>query len=98
MKNMLRLIIALLLLPGVAFAQADKAEALLDMDSLSPALREFCRIRKSYPDFSLRELGELYDPPVSKSALYHRYMRLKDLLEQARAEQIGTEDEQTASV
>jgi DNA-binding transcriptional regulator WhiA len=28
---------------------------------------------------SLRELGELADPPLSKSAVYHRIRRLEEL-------------------
>ncbi|MBQ9058683.1 MAG: DNA-binding protein WhiA [Atopobiaceae bacterium] len=60
------------------------AERYLDMSSLTSALQDFCEMRKRYPTHSLRELGQLYDPPVSKSALYHRYLRLKSLVEAAR--------------
>ncbi len=52
----------------------DRAEGL---GSLPPALRSFCELRRSHPELSLRELGALADPPLSKSALYHRVQRLE---------------------
>lgn len=52
----------------------------IGLDDLPPALRDFCLIRRDNPDLSLSELGALLDPPVSKSALYHRVLRLQSLL------------------
>ncbi|MBF4509439.1 MAG: DNA-binding protein WhiA [Aeromicrobium sp.] len=49
------------------------------LDSLPPALREIAFLRLEHPDVSLRELGELADPPLSKSAVYHRIRRLEEL-------------------
>ncbi|MRR11779.1 sporulation regulator WhiA, partial [bacterium] len=37
------------------------------------------RLRLDNPDASLRELGELADPPLSKSAVYHRVRRIEEL-------------------
>jgi hypothetical protein len=51
------------------------------LDSLPPALREIAYLRLENPDVSLRELGELADPPLSKSAVYHRVRRLEELAE-----------------
>ena len=51
---------------------------------LPDALEAFCRLRETYPDLSLRDLGEMADPPLSKSALYHRVLRLEKMLEAAR--------------
>jgi DNA-binding protein WhiA len=47
------------------------------IESLPPALQEFARLRLSHPDVSLRELGELATPPLSKSAVYHRVRRIE---------------------
>ncbi|MDR0350365.1 MAG: DNA-binding protein WhiA [Coriobacteriales bacterium] len=47
------------------------------IDSLPPALQELARLRLSHPDVSLRELGELASPPLSKSAVYHRVRRIE---------------------
>ncbi len=49
------------------------------LDGLPPALRELAALRLEYPDASLRELGELAEPPLSKSAVYHRIRRLEEL-------------------
>ena len=46
-------------------------------DALPDALAVFCDLRERYPDLSLRDLGEMADPPLSKSALYHRVLRLE---------------------
>lgn len=55
---------------------------------LPQALRDFCDLRLSHPDLSLRELGQAADPPLSKSAVAHRVRRLEQLL----AEQTGNGD------
>jgi cell division protein WhiA len=55
------------------------------LDELPPALRELAQLRLENPDVSLRELGELADPPLSKSAVYHRVRRIEELAEQARS-------------
>ncbi len=49
------------------------------LESLPPALRELAELRLEHPEVSLRELGELADPPLSKSAVYHRIRRLEEL-------------------
>ncbi len=51
------------------------------LSALPPALREFCELRASNPEMSLADLGRLCDPPASKSAMYHRVLRLQKLLE-----------------
>lgn len=49
------------------------------LDMMPPALRELAALRVEHPDVSLRELGELADPPLSKSAVYHRIRRIEAL-------------------
>lgn len=51
------------------------------IDSLSPALRDVCHLRLDNPDISLRELGELATPPLSKSAMGHRIRRIMEIAE-----------------
>ncbi|MDR0458848.1 MAG: DNA-binding protein WhiA, partial [Coriobacteriales bacterium] len=46
------------------------------LDSLPAALRQLAELRLTHPEVSLRELGELADPPLSKSAVYHRVRRI----------------------
>ncbi len=50
------------------------------LETLPHALREFCELRVRNPEMSLAELGSLCDPPASKSAMYHRVLRLQQLL------------------
>ncbi|MBE0475945.1 MAG: DNA-binding protein WhiA [Coriobacteriia bacterium] len=65
-----------------ALAQVSAIRAVAEergLDALPPALRELARLRLEHPDVSLRELGELADPPLSKSAVYHRIRRLEEI-------------------
>ena len=54
------------------------------MANLPPALQDFVRLRVANPEATLRELGELAQPPLSKSAVYHRVRRLEQLASQVR--------------
>ncbi len=49
------------------------------LSELPPKLRETARLRREYPELSLRELAELTDPPVTKSCLNHRLRKLVEL-------------------
>ena len=49
--------------------------------TLPPALREIARLRLDNPEMSLKELGELMDPPVGKSGVNHRMRRLREILD-----------------
>lgn len=51
---------------------------------LPPALRELAAARLAHPDASLRDLGQRFDPPLSKSAVNHRMRRLADIAESLR--------------
>lgn len=50
--------------------------------TLSPAIRDFVFLRAQNPDASLKELGELCDPPLSKSAINHRARRLDQIVKE----------------
>ena len=79
-------------LAGAAQRQLELIEALDDLGlrpSLPEALETFCRLRENHPDLSLRDLGEMAQPPLSKSALYHRVLRLEKMVEEARASHEG---------
>lgn len=47
------------------------------VENLPPALQEICRLRARFPQASLKELGEMANPPLSKSAVYHRIRRIE---------------------
>lgn len=52
--------------------------------NLPDSLREMAEVRLEYPDASLKELGEYLDPPVGKSGVNHRLMKLCELAEKLR--------------
>ncbi len=47
--------------------------------NLPVGLREAARLRLEFPEATLKELGEMMDPPRSKSAVNHRLRKLEDL-------------------
>lgn len=59
----------------------DLIEAKRGIDSLPRALKEFAQLRRAHPESSLRELGEMAKPPLSKSAVNHRVRRLEEVAE-----------------
>lgn len=50
-----------------------------DIKTLPSALQDYIRLRVSFPDATLKELGERANPPLSKSAIYHRVRRIDQL-------------------
>ena len=62
------------------------------MDSLPKALQEVALLRLAHPDVSLRELGELAKPPLSKSAINHRIRRIDELVQKALEERKDAEN------
>ena len=71
---------------GAAASQLDlidRAERSVGLAALPPALRAFCVARRAHPELSLAALGEELDPPASKSAMYHRVLRLQEIVEDA---------------
>ena len=66
-------------------ALIDEAERLIGLASLPRAVREFCELRRANPELSLADLGQELTPPASKSAMYHRLLRLQSIVEESRA-------------
>lgn len=53
-------------------------------DKLPESLREMAEARLEYPEATLKELGEMMDPVVSKSCVNHRLRKLSEIAEQLR--------------
>lgn len=49
------------------------------LENISPGIREFMALRIKHRDVSLSQLGELADPPLSKSAINGRVRRLENM-------------------
>ena len=58
-----------------------KLEAAGRLKELPDKLRETAALRLEYPELSLSELAETFDPPVTKSCLNHRLRKLVELAE-----------------
>ena len=56
----------------------------LGLGKLPPSLAQVARLRLEHPDVSLADLGQLAEPPLTKSAVNHRLRRLAALADQLR--------------
>ena len=56
----------------------------IGLSKLPPALNQLARLRLAHPDMSMEELGGMLRPPISKSAVNHRFRRLAKLAEKFR--------------
>lgn len=57
----------------------ERIEAQLGLDALPAALKEFAQLRREHPEASLRQLGALFSPPLTKSAMNHRVRRIEEI-------------------
>lgn len=64
------------------FAMRTVVEA-YGMKNLPSGLQEIIRLRVAHPDVSLKELGLMAKPPLSKSAVYHRIRRIEQMAKEA---------------
>lgn len=53
----------------------------IGIEKLPHSLREVAELRLHYPDASLKELGEMMDPPLGKSGVNHRLRKLDKIAE-----------------
>ena len=70
-----------------ATRQIDDIEYIRDhygFHNLPEPLRQMAEVRMENPDASLKELGELLDPPVGRSGVNHRLRKLGELAERLR--------------
>lgn len=58
----------------------------IGLQRLPKNLRDIAELRLVYPDESLKELGELLDPPVGKSGVNHRLRKIEKIAEELRKE------------
>ncbi len=57
-------------------AAINKIKSLRGLGALPPVLEEMARIRLDNPDANLKELGDLVNPPISKSGVNHRLKKI----------------------
>lgn len=81
---------------NAALRQIDNIHYLRDkygLSKLSLPLREIALLRINNPDSSLKELGEMLDPPIGKSGVNHRLRKIDKLAEDIRNKRGEANDE-----
>ena len=54
------------------------------LESLPETLSEIARLRYENPDISLKDLGQMIKPPISRSGVNHRLVRLAEVADKIR--------------
>ena len=57
---------------------------IMGFEKLSPQLRAVAEARLENPEVSLKELGQLMDPPLGKSGINHRMRKLEEIADELR--------------
>ncbi len=57
----------------------DEIDRTFGLNTLSPSLKEIVLLRRKYPEASFKELGELSNPPLTKSGISHRFRQLEQI-------------------
>lgn len=57
-------------------------------DSIPPAIKEFIELRVANPSASMKELGQLAKPAMTKSAINHRARRLEEIARKIESESL----------
>ncbi|NLJ40031.1 MAG: DNA-binding protein WhiA [Clostridiales bacterium] len=73
---------------NAAMRQIENIQYLKDrygLSKLSPPLKAVAKLRLSNPDASLKELGEMLDPPIGKSGVNHRLRKLDQIADDIRS-------------
>ena len=84
---------------NAAVRQIEDIELILkrmDLSQLPQSLSDMAHLRLEYPDLSLKELGQLLNPPVGKSGVNHRLRKLAEIADSLReemGEEVGTQND-----
>lgn len=68
-------------------ADIEYIEETVGLASLPDTLREMAELRYENPDISLKDLGTLADPPISRSGVNHRLARIAEFADKLRREE-----------
>ncbi|MDR0880396.1 MAG: DNA-binding protein WhiA [Clostridioides sp.] len=68
----------------------------MGISKLPKNLQEIAIARMEYEDLSLKELGEMLDPPIGKSGVNHRLRRVTEIANRLRSEKYHQEHEDSA--
>lgn len=65
----------------------NKIKNTIGLEKLSANLREVAILRLEYKDASLKELGDMLNPPVSKSGVNHRLRRIEKIASELKGDE-----------
>ncbi len=68
-------------------ADIEYIEETVGLAALPETLREMAELRYENPDISLKDLGTLADPPISRSGVNHRLARIAEFADKLRREE-----------
>lgn len=77
---------------SAAYTQTEKIQKIIDngaFEALSEELQTFAKVRLENPDASLRELGEMFEPPLSRSAVNYRLKKILELCDKCEKEMLA---------
>lgn len=60
----------------------NKIKNTIGLEKLPTSLREIAELRLEYQDASLKELGNMLNPPVSKSGVNHRFRKIEKIADE----------------
>ena len=82
-------------LTKTAFASQDQIKNIhliretIGLENIPPSLRETAELRLRFPEATIKELGDLAEPPLSKSSVNHRLRRLNELSRKVTKQDVG---------
>lgn len=79
---------------AAAMEQVEAIEYLdenIGFETLPEDLKEMAILRTENPDISLRELGEMFEPPISRSSVNHKLMKLMSIVKKHKSENQSTD-------
>ncbi|MGL5693190.1 MAG: DNA-binding protein WhiA, partial [Peptostreptococcaceae bacterium] len=56
----------------------------IGISNLQENLQEIARLREECEDMTLKELGEMLDPPIGKSGVNHRLRKIEEIANKLR--------------
>ena len=69
-------------------------EKKMGISKLPKSLQQIALLRVENEDLTLKELGELLNPPISKSGVNHRLKKIEDIANELRSREFDLEDEE----
>lgn len=67
-----------------SLSQIEDIEYIESLGEMPDNLKEVSRLRKENPEFTLKQIADLFNPPISKSNVSYRFKKIKELAKKLR--------------